>query len=62
MHACGTLCFCESCAPITVAAGHEGYLVGGAVRDLLLQQKPKDYDIVTTATPLQVRRTAPLLL
>ncbi|CAL8470290.1 g9832 [Coccomyxa elongata] len=37
-------------------AGHEGYLVGGAVRDLLLRSKPKDFDILTTATPVQVKR------
>jgi hypothetical protein len=40
---------------VHVHAGHEGYVVGGAVRDLLLRQRPKDFDIVTTATPLQVR-------
>ena len=34
--------------------GHEGYLVGGAVRDMLLGGKPKDFDILTTATPMQV--------
>lgn len=37
-----------------LCTGHEGYLVGGAVRDLLLQSKPKDFDILTTATPVQV--------
>eukprot|EP00884_Botryococcus_braunii_P009853 jgi/Botrbrau1/1886/Bobra.0005s0003.1 len=36
-------------------AGHEGYVVGGAVRDLLLEQQPKDFDIVTSATPHQVK-------
>ena len=39
----------------TGVAGFEAYLVGGAVRDLLLGQEPKDYDILTTATPRQVR-------
>lgn len=34
-------------------AGHEGYVVGGAVRDLLLGLQPKDFDIVTSATPKQ---------
>src|SRR5215471_16451730 len=33
------------------SAGHQAYLVGGCVRDLLLQQKPKDYDIATDARP-----------
>jgi len=34
--------------------GHTAYLVGGAVRDLLLGCRPKDYDIGTSATPEQV--------
>lgn len=29
-------------------------MVGGAVRDLLLGRQPKDFDILTTATPVQV--------
>ena len=33
---------------------HEAYLVGGAVRDLLLGGHPKDFDIATDATPEQV--------
>ena len=37
-------------------AGHTTYLVGGAVRDLLLNIKPKDFDISTTATPEQVKK------
>src|SRR5580692_3890449 len=31
--------------------GHQAYLAGGCVRDLLLGRKPKDYDIATSATP-----------
>lgn len=38
-----------------VDAGYEAYIVGGAVRDLLLGLHPKDYDIATSATPEQVR-------
>ena len=38
------------------AAGHIAYLVGGGVRDLLLRQKPKDYDISTSAEPEEIRR------
>lgn len=38
------------------AAGYECYLVGGAVRDLLLGRVPKDFDISTSATPEQVRK------
>jgi len=36
-------------------AGHAAYLVGGGVRDLLLGQKPKDFDISTSAKPEEVR-------
>ncbi len=37
-------------------AGHTAYLVGGSVRDLLLERKPKDFDIGTSAHPNEVRR------
>ena len=36
-------------------AGFEAYIVGGAVRDLILGLKPKDFDVATTATPEQVK-------
>lgn len=36
--------------------GFRAYLVGGCVRDLLLERTPKDFDIVTDATPGQIRR------
>jgi poly(A) polymerase len=36
-------------------AGFEGYVVGGAVRDLLLGIVPKDYDIATNARPEQIK-------
>jgi poly(A) polymerase len=36
-------------------AGYESYLVGGGVRDLLLGQTPKDFDIATVALPEQVK-------
>jgi poly(A) polymerase len=38
------------------AAGYKAYLVGGSVRDLLLQRVPKDFDIGTDAHPAAVRR------
>jgi poly(A) polymerase len=38
------------------AAGYQAYVVGGAVRDLLLERAPKDFDVATDATPEQVRR------
>jgi len=34
--------------------GHQAYLVGGSVRDLLLGKHPKDFDVVTDAHPKQV--------
>lgn len=37
-------------------AGYEAYLVGGGVRDLLLDGRPKDFDVATNATPEQVKR------
>jgi poly(A) polymerase len=37
--------------------GHTAYLVGGCVRDLLLGgRKPKDFDVVTSATPPEIKR------
>ncbi len=36
-------------------AGFEAFLVGGAVRDLILDIEPKDYDIATNATPEEIR-------
>ena len=36
-------------------AGYKAFVVGGAVRDLLLQRHPKDYDVATDATPEQVK-------
>jgi len=36
-------------------AGHVAYIVGGGVRDLLLQQRPKDYDISTSAKPEEIK-------
>jgi poly(A) polymerase len=37
-------------------AGYTAYLVGGAVRDLLLGLHPKDFDVATSATPDEVKR------
>ncbi|MEO7199762.1 MAG: polynucleotide adenylyltransferase PcnB, partial [Dokdonella sp.] len=36
-------------------AGYKAFLVGGAVRDLLLDGHPKDFDVATDATPEQTR-------
>ncbi len=35
-------------------AGFEAFLVGGCVRDLFLNRKPKDWDVTTNATPEQI--------
>ncbi|MED6170731.1 hypothetical protein PIB30_033789 [Stylosanthes scabra] len=39
--------------------GHDVYLVGGCVRDLILKQIPKDFDIITSADLKEVLRTFP---
>ena len=41
------------------ARGHQAYLVGGCVRDLLLGREPADYDVSTDATPAQVMKIFP---
>lgn len=38
-----------------INAGHVAYLVGGGVRDLMLERRPKDFDVGTSAHPQQVR-------
>jgi poly(A) polymerase len=43
---------CETLA----ASGFKAYVVGGAVRDLLVDKTPKDFDVATNATPEEVRR------
>jgi poly(A) polymerase len=37
-------------------AGHDAYIVGGAVRDLILGKKPKDFDIVSEASPTRIKK------
>jgi len=39
--------------------GFQAYLVGGCVRDLLLEREPADYDVATNATPQQVMEIFP---
>ena len=41
------------------AAGHQAYLVGGCVRDILLEREPVDYDVATDATPDRVQKLFP---
>ena len=38
------------------AQGYEAYIVGGAVRDMILGRKPKDFDVATSASPRQVQK------
>jgi poly(A) polymerase len=35
---------------------YDAYLVGGGVRDLLLGREPKDFDVVTNANPLEIKK------
>ncbi len=42
-----------------IASGKEAYLVGGAVRDLLLKREIKDYDIATNASPDEITKIFP---
>ena len=37
-------------------SGFDTYIVGGAVRDLILGKKPKDFDIVSTASPTRIKK------
>ncbi|MGZ7083969.1 MAG: CCA tRNA nucleotidyltransferase, partial [Candidatus Angelobacter sp.] len=39
--------------------GYSAFLVGGCVRDLLLDREPADYDVATSATPNEVIRLFP---
>ncbi len=39
---------------ILQSAGHEAYIVGGCVRDLVMNSVPKDYDVTTNATPEEI--------
>lgn len=38
------------------SAGHQAYIVGGAVRDLLQGDTPKDFDLVTDALPTKIKK------
>lgn len=41
------------------SAGFEAYIVGGCVRDLLMDKKPKDWDVTTNATPEEIQKVFP---
>ena len=38
------------------AGGYDAYIVGGAVRDLILGKKPKDFDIASEASPAKIKK------
>ena len=40
-------------------SGFKAYLVGGCIRDLVLNKSPKDFDVVTEATPEQIKQVIP---
>lgn len=42
--------------------GHEAWLVGGCVRDFLMDKQPKDYDIATSAEPAEVMSIFPRVI
>ncbi len=49
----------EKICRVLADAGHEAYLVGGCVRDLLLGREPADYDVSTDAPPDRVQELFP---
>lgn len=46
-------------AKVLEDAGYDAYLVGGCVRDLILNKTPKDWDLTTNATPEQIQALYP---
>jgi poly(A) polymerase/tRNA nucleotidyltransferase (CCA-adding enzyme) len=48
----------EICAALT-KAGFEAYLVGGCVRDMLVDREPKDWDVATNAKPEEMQKLFP---
>jgi len=51
--------FANSIVSTLRECGHQAYLVGGCVRDLLLGREPADYDVATDARPEEVMRIFP---
>jgi poly(A) polymerase len=51
--------FAEQICHTLRAAGHQAYLVGGCVRDILLGREPADYDVATDAPPERVQQLFP---
>lgn len=51
--------FVNRTADVLIENGFEAYLVGGAVRDIILGRTPKDYDLATNAVPEQIEALFP---
>jgi len=51
--------FAERICRTLRGAGHQAFLVGGCVRDILLGREPADYDVATDATPDRVQQLFP---
>jgi poly(A) polymerase len=51
--------FAEEICRTLRGSGHQAYLVGGCVRDILLKREPADYDVATDATPERVQELFP---
>lgn len=43
-------------------AGYEAYAVGGCVRDTILNREPDDWDITTSAKPMEIKRLFPVTI
>ena len=51
--------YVNNVADILIGNGYEAFLVGGAVRDAVINKIPKDFDIATNATPEQMEKIFP---
>jgi poly(A) polymerase len=58
-HAMSARALAEQICRTLRTASHQAYLVGGCVRDILLNRQPVDYDVATDATPGQVQKIFP---
>ena len=62
LHGIGTDKFSPNCieaAKTLIAAGHEAYVIGGAVRDLIMGKTVNDFDIVTSASNEEIKALLP---